>query len=114
MLKPKIRIGHVGTLHDHSLGKLNCVGKYPDIFEVIGIVEENPERRNVSRNIIIQNWEQFALREDVVLSMGSKVDYNPLPLSYTFAGGTRFQHRCNTAITVVPWEWRRFRSPDTV
>ena len=50
MLKPKIRIGHVGTLHDHSLGKLNCVGKYPDIFKVIGIVEENPRATQAAGN----------------------------------------------------------------
>lgn len=40
----KIRIGHVGTLHDHSAGKLQCVRKFPEIFEVVGVVPENDER----------------------------------------------------------------------
>ncbi|MBR4873114.1 MAG: Gfo/Idh/MocA family oxidoreductase [Clostridia bacterium] len=40
----KIRIGHVGTLHDHSAGKLACVKKFPDVFEVVGIVPEDDAR----------------------------------------------------------------------
>lgn len=40
----KIRIGHVGTLHDHSMGKLRCVKKFPDVFEIVGIVPEDETR----------------------------------------------------------------------
>lgn len=40
----KIRIGHVGTLHDHSAGKLACVKKFSDVFEVVGIVPEDDAR----------------------------------------------------------------------
>ena len=40
----KIRIGHIGTLHDHSAGILPCVRKYPEIFEVVGVVPESRER----------------------------------------------------------------------
>lgn len=81
MLKPKIRIGHVGTLHDHSLGKLNCVGKYPDIFEVIGIVEENPERRRLleteypySRYSFMSEEELLNRGCDAVLVEGDEYD----------------------------------------
>ena len=55
----KIRIGHIGTLHDHSSGKMQCVLKFPDVFEVVGIVPEddarwerikrNPEYREIPR-----------------------------------------------------------------
>lgn len=45
MENKKIRIGHVGTLHDHSIGKLNSVHKLSDTFEVVGIVVEDEERR---------------------------------------------------------------------
>lgn len=38
----KIRIGHIGTKHDHSKDKIECVSKFPDIFEVVGVVEEAP------------------------------------------------------------------------
>lgn len=47
----KIRIGHMGTLHDHSSGKLECVLKYPDIFELVGIAEDDPQRRQQIQNI---------------------------------------------------------------
>ena len=39
-----IRLGHVGTLHDHSSAKLACVLKFPDLFEVVGCVAESEER----------------------------------------------------------------------
>ncbi len=38
----KLRIGHIGTKHDHSGGKLDCICKYPDLFEIVGIAEEDP------------------------------------------------------------------------
>lgn len=41
----KLRIGHMGTLHDHSSGKLECVLKFPELFELVGIAEDDPQRR---------------------------------------------------------------------
>lgn len=38
----KIRIGHIGTKHDHSQDKMDCVRKFPDLFEVVGVVEDDP------------------------------------------------------------------------
>lgn len=46
----KLRIGHIGTKHDHSQGKLDCVRKFPDIFEVVGIVERDPEQLERVKN----------------------------------------------------------------
>jgi len=40
-MEKKIRIGHIGTKHDHSSAKLDCVQKFPDLYEVVGIVEED-------------------------------------------------------------------------
>ena len=45
----KIRIGHIGTKHDHSEGKMQCVRKFPDVFEVAGIVENDPEQRAIAQ-----------------------------------------------------------------
>ncbi len=42
-----IKLGHIGIAHDHSIGFMECVRKYPDIFEVVGVVEENPD--NIKR-----------------------------------------------------------------
>ena len=54
-----IRIGQIGMSHDHAEGKMDCVLKYPDHFEVAGIAEENPE-----------NIERF----------GGKACYNGIPV----------------------------------
>ena len=48
-MKP-IKLGHVGTLHDHSVGKLECVKKFPELFEIVGIVAETPEREAEIKN----------------------------------------------------------------
>lgn len=38
-----IKIGQIGMAHDHAEGKMSCVRKFPKVFEVVGIAEENPE-----------------------------------------------------------------------
>jgi len=38
-----IKIGQIGMAHDHAEGKMSCVRKFPNIFEVVGIAEENPQ-----------------------------------------------------------------------
>lgn len=45
-----IKLGHVGTLHDHSTGKLLCVKKFPELFEIVGIVAESHEREEEIKN----------------------------------------------------------------
>ena len=38
-----IKIGQIGMAHDHAEGKMSCVRKFPEVFEIVGIAEENPE-----------------------------------------------------------------------
>ena len=38
----KIKLGHIGTRHDHSRAKLEGAKKFPDLFEIVGIVPESP------------------------------------------------------------------------
>ncbi|MDD3766422.1 MAG: Gfo/Idh/MocA family oxidoreductase [Eubacteriales bacterium] len=38
-----IKIGQIGMAHDHADGKMDCVRKFPDVFKVVGIAEENPD-----------------------------------------------------------------------
>ena len=40
----KLKIGMLGTLHDHSIGKLDCVRKFPNEFEIVGIVPDSDEK----------------------------------------------------------------------
>ena len=42
----KIRIGQIGTKHDHARDHMDCVLKFPDVFEVVGIVEEDVQQRD--------------------------------------------------------------------
>lgn len=37
----KIKLGHIGTRHDHSRAKLEAAKKFPDLFEIVGIVPES-------------------------------------------------------------------------
>lgn len=39
----RIKIGQIGLGHNHGAGKMQAVRKFPDLFEVIGYAEENPE-----------------------------------------------------------------------
>ena len=40
----KIRLGHLGTYHDHSTGMLDTVRQYPEMFEIVGYVPESEEQ----------------------------------------------------------------------
>ena len=39
----RIRIGQIGIGHNHGIGKMGAVRKFPELFEVVGYSEENPE-----------------------------------------------------------------------
>jgi predicted dehydrogenase len=41
----RIRIGQIGTRHSHAAGKLRTILKYPEIFELVGVVEPDAKRR---------------------------------------------------------------------
>lgn len=41
----KIRIGQIGTKHPHAAGKLDAIRGLSDIFELVGVVEEDQSRR---------------------------------------------------------------------
>ena len=41
----KLRVGHIGTKHDHSRDIVQCLEKFPEQFEIIGIVEDDPKWR---------------------------------------------------------------------
>lgn len=64
-MKP-IRLGHVGTLHDHSSAKLACVRKFPELFEVVGCVAESKEREAELANVPAYRGVPFCSREELV------------------------------------------------
>jgi predicted dehydrogenase len=44
----KIRIGQIGTAHAHAGGKMSAMRGLSDLYEVVGIVEPDPERRKAA------------------------------------------------------------------
>ena len=61
-----IKLGHVGTLHDHSSGKLECVKKFPELFEIVGIVAESEERVEEIKNRAAYKGLEFCDRETLI------------------------------------------------
>ena len=45
MSREKIRIAQIGTKHAHAKGKYETMLKFPDQFEVVGVVEPDTEQR---------------------------------------------------------------------
>ena len=37
-----IRIGQIGIGHNHGSAKMECVRKFPEVFEVVGFTEDDP------------------------------------------------------------------------
>ena len=42
---PRLRVGQIGTQHAHAAGQLQTVLALPQNFEMVGVVEPDPERR---------------------------------------------------------------------
>ncbi|HCS50629.1 Gfo/Idh/MocA family oxidoreductase [Rubinisphaera sp.] len=40
-----IKVGQIGTRHAHAGGKMETFRKFPDLFEVVGVVEKDPQQR---------------------------------------------------------------------
>ena len=43
-----IKVGQIGTAHSHAAGKWETINRFSDLFEVVGIVEPDPERRKAA------------------------------------------------------------------
>lgn len=41
----KIKIGQIGTTHAHAHGKMDAIRKFPETFEVVGVVEPDMKQR---------------------------------------------------------------------
>ena len=77
----KIRIGHIGTLHDHSQSKMAAARKFADVFEVVGIVPESEEQYNLIKDCqdyagvpVMTEKELFAAGVDAVMVEGFELE----------------------------------------
>jgi predicted dehydrogenase len=46
----RIKVGQIGTAHAHAAGKMATLRKLSEYFQVVGIVEPNPDRRKKLKN----------------------------------------------------------------
>ncbi len=79
-MKP-IRLGMVGTMHDHAEGKLVCVKKFPQQFEILGCVAEHHKRQEEIQDRepylstpFLSKRELRSLRPDAVLIECAELD----------------------------------------
>ncbi|MBQ9773276.1 MAG: Gfo/Idh/MocA family oxidoreductase [Clostridia bacterium] len=78
----KIRIGHLGVSHDHSQAVLECVLRYPDVFEFVGLAE--PSKAHYDEKIannkfykslpIMSVEELIAQKSDAMLIEGYELE----------------------------------------
>lgn len=61
----KIRVGHIGTYHDHSAMILNSLKKLSDIYEVIGVVCESDQRYNEIKDKEPYEGQKFMSMEEL-------------------------------------------------
>ena len=64
-MKKKLRVGHIGTKHDHSRDIVQCLEKFPDIFEIVGITEDDPEWRSEVENTEPYKNHRFLTEEQL-------------------------------------------------
>lgn len=77
----KIKIGQIGTLHDHAPGKIACVRQFPEIFEIVGYAAESDEQyekvkdRNEFRDLKRMSEEEL-LNSDVDAMLIETYEYD--------------------------------------
>jgi len=47
-MKRPVRVGQIGTQHAHAAGKMAAFRKFPELFEVVGVVEPDATRRKAA------------------------------------------------------------------
>jgi predicted dehydrogenase len=66
----RIRIGQIGTKHGHAAGKLATILKYPEVFEFVGIVEPDPERRAAVQGQAPYAGQRWMTEDELLSSTG--------------------------------------------
>lgn len=77
----KVRIGQIGTKHDHAKGHMDCIRKFPDVFELVGVVEDDPVQRKIAQLDpsfaecpFLTQEQLFAAECDAVMVEGFELD----------------------------------------
>ncbi len=70
--KTRIKVGQIGTGHGHAGGKMRALRENPD-FEVVGIVESNPEYRRSAKKSEIYQGVKWMEQDQLLATKGLQV-----------------------------------------
>lgn len=89
----KLRVGHIGTKHDHSGAFLECIKRHPELFELVGVVENDPKQREIAeKHPYFQNVKWMSEEElaksgvDAVLIETFELDLIPTAIRWAKRG----------------------------
>jgi len=66
----KIRVGQIGTKHPHAGGKISTLRKLSDVFEVVGVVEPDAQRRAQVENTAPYQGVKWLSMDELLNSPG--------------------------------------------
>ena len=68
--RERLRIGQIGTQHSHAAGKLAAILKYPDEYEVVGVVEPDEARREALKNTVPYRGQRWLTEKELLSTAG--------------------------------------------
>ena len=66
----RIKIGQIGTTHAHAAGKMATLRKLSEDYEVVGIVEPNPDRQGKLKNHSAYRGLKWVTEEQLLNTFG--------------------------------------------
>ncbi len=67
---PKIKAGQIGTRHAHASGKVGTMRKFTDLYDVIGVVEPDLDRRKELENTSAYKGVKWMTEEELLNTSG--------------------------------------------
>lgn len=68
-----VKVGQIGTAHDHASGKLHTLRKLRDDFELVGVVEPDPQRRREAEKNPVFRGVRWMSEEELLGTSGLNV-----------------------------------------
>lgn len=69
-LPDRIKVGQIGTTHAHAAGKMAALRKLSEVYEVVGIVEPEPERQRRVKNYSAYRGLEWISQEQLLNTPG--------------------------------------------
>ncbi len=69
----QVKVGQIGTAHAHAGGKMETLRRLRDEYEVVGVVEPDPERRKTAERSPVYRGLKWMTEEELLGTPGLKV-----------------------------------------